>query len=300
MPRSTIPAGFRPDLPRWRQLVSPAALAGLLRAPSATLLIEVGCGVLAQFEDHHIPGASYLDTSELEHGPHWNRLPDAQLLACLLARGIRHDSTVILYGRNNLAAARAAHLLLYAGVLDVRLLDGGYHAWRRAGLPLVAGRAPPARPVATFGAAFPGCPAFMVDLAQARAMLADASATLVSIRSWSEYVGTTSGYSYMPVRGDIPGARWGRAGVDGDVNSMSAFHDDEGAMKPAAAIAAMWQGAGISAGQHAVFYCGTGWRASQAFFYAWLMGWPRLAVFDGGWCEWSAHADNPVRLGAAD
>jgi rhodanese-related sulfurtransferase len=37
-----------------------------------------------------------------------------------------------------------------------------------------------------------------------------------------------------------------------------------------------------------VFYCGTGWRASLAFFYAWLMGWEQIAVFDGGWFEWSS------------
>jgi thiosulfate/3-mercaptopyruvate sulfurtransferase len=76
---------------------------------------------------------------------------------------------------------------------------------------------------------------------------------------------------------------------------MSEFHDADGAMKPAQDICRMWQDEGIGAQQHTVFYCGTGWRASQAFFYAWVMGWPRIAVFDGGWCEWSADAGNPVR-----
>ncbi|WP_305065691.1 rhodanese-like domain-containing protein, partial [Methanococcoides sp.] len=35
------------------------------------------------------------------------------------------------------------------------------------------------------------------------------------------------------------------------------------------------------------FYCGTGWRGSEAFFNAWLMGWDNAAVYDGGWLEWS-------------
>ena len=30
---------------------------------------------------------------------------------------------------------------------------------------------------------------------------------------------------------------------------------------------------------------GTGWRASETWFYAYLMGWQRIAVYDGGW--WS-------------
>jgi thiosulfate/3-mercaptopyruvate sulfurtransferase len=42
------------------------------------------------------------------------------------------------------------------------------------------------------------------------------------------------------------------------------------------------------------FYCGTGWRASLAFFYAWLMGWQRISVYDGGWLEWSSDPANPV------
>ena len=128
---------------------------------------------------------------------------------------------------------------------------------------------------------------------QARALLAGGDGILVSIRTRAEFVGATSGYSYIAARGEIPGARWGRAGDDGDVDSMSHYHDRLGRMKAAAEIASMWQAAGIVPDQRTVFYCGTGWRASLAFFYAWLMGWQHIAVFDGGWCEWSRDPSNP-------
>ena len=49
---------------------------------------------------------------------------------------------------------------------------------------------------------------------------------------------------------------------------------------------------------HNPSYCGTGWRGSEAFFNAWLMGWPRVAVYDGGWFEWSRDPANPVETGA--
>jgi thiosulfate/3-mercaptopyruvate sulfurtransferase len=82
---------------------------------------------------------------------------------------------------------------------------------------------------------------------------------------------------------------------------MCDFQDASGAMLPAVEIEAMWACNGIRRGQRTVFYCGTGWRASLAFFYAWLMGWDDIAVFDGGWCEWSRAAGNPVlcRVAAA-
>jgi thiosulfate/3-mercaptopyruvate sulfurtransferase len=283
--------GSRRDLPRWRQLVTPACVA---RRADGARLFEVGCGAVDAYAAGHIPSAGYLDTLWFEHGPLWNKVPDAELLRVLLAHGIRHDVTVILYGRNVLAAARVAHLLLYAGVADVRLLDGGFAAWRRAGLPLEAGPPRPGPAAGDFGAPFPARPDYLLDTGQVRSLLRHGQGTLASIRTWNEYIGRTSGYSYIDARGDIPGAAWGRAGADGDVNSMAAFHHADGRMKPAADIARMWGSTGIHAGRQTVFYCGTGWRASLAFFYAWLMGWERIGVYDGGWCEWSRDADNPV------
>jgi len=304
---SFVPSGFRHDLPRWRQLVTPEWLAALVAgapvdaAPDrAWRLFEVGCGQRDNFSRGHIPGAGYIDTAQLEHGPLWNKVADQALERLLLGHGIRHDVTVILYGRNPLAAARAAHLLLYAGVQDVRLLDGGFNSWMAAGLPIAPGAAVGHAATEDFGARFPARPDYLVHMPQARSLLARPDAALVSIRTWSEFIGKTSGYSYIDARGDIPGALWGRAGADGDVNSMAAFHCAQGRMKPAAAIRAMWQAAGIHPDRHTVFYCGTGWRASLAFFYAWLMGWERIGVYDGGWCEWSRDASNPVvcRVGA--
>lgn len=298
-------AGFRPDLARARQLVTPAWLAALTAgAPVEAApeegwrLFEVGCDGLELFEQAHIPGAGYFDTCLIEREPLWNKVSDDALLALLLARGVRHDTTVILYGRNNLAAARLAHLLLYAGVGDVRLLDGGFALWQAGGHACEQGTAQP-RPQPTgaassFGIAFPAHPEYMIGIAQVRALLAQPRGALASIRTEAEFLGQVSGYSYIVARGDIPGARWGRAGDDGDVNSMSAYHRADGGMKPAAEIAAQWAAAGIVCGEPVAFYCGTGWRASMAFFYAWLMGWTDISVYDGGWFEWSRDPANPI------
>ena len=280
----------RPELARGRQLVDLQRLAALLDQARPYVLLEVGCGQHVQYLAAHIPGAAYLDTASLESGPLFNKVDDAALLALLLAHGIDQGATVIVYGRSMLAAARAAHLLLYAGVADVRLLDGDFARWRAAGLPCQRGPVPARAPVRRFGAAFPACPHFLTAKAEARG---DTTA-LVSVRTWREFTGASSGYSYIAARGDIAGARWGRAGREGDVNSMSEYHDAHGRMLPAAAIERMWEAEGIVRTRASVFYCGTGWRASLAFFYAWVMGWEEISVYDGGWFEWSADPDNPV------
>jgi len=224
-------------------------------------------------------------------------VPDQALLQLLLDHGIRHDTTVVLYGRNTLAAARAAHLMLYAGVTDIRILDGGFSGWQDAGFPLARGLPFPYPAIYDFGTHFPAHPEYLIDTHQARRLSQQPDGALVSIRTWNEFIGKTSGYRYIPAKGDIPGARWGRAGDDGDVNSMSAFQHTDGTMKPAAEICSFWSNDGIVSGRQTAFYCGTGWRASLAFFYAWLMDWECISVYDGGWCEWSRDPGNPVVCG---
>ena len=126
------PALFRDDLPRGQHLVTPVWLARLqqgeaIPAPPVShwRLFEVGCGAPTAFQTSHIPGAGYMDTECLETIPFWNKVDDTLLVNYLLASGIAHDTTVVLYGRPCAAAARAAHLMMVAGVQDVRLLDGG-------------------------------------------------------------------------------------------------------------------------------------------------------------------------------
>jgi 3-mercaptopyruvate sulfurtransferase SseA len=79
---------------------------------------------------------------------------------------------------------------------------------------------------------------------------------------------------------------------------MQHYRNMDNTMRAYPEIAANWQEAGISADKRVAFYCGTGWRASETWFYAYLMGWPRIAVYDGGWFEWSQDPiNNPIETG---
>ncbi|HEB0896991.1 TPA: sulfurtransferase, partial [Citrobacter braakii] len=128
-----------------------------------------------------------------------------------------------------------------------------------------------------------------------RGLLHRQDASLVSIRSWPEFIGTTSGYSYIKPKGEIAGARWGHAGSDS--THMEDFHNPDGTMRSADDIAAMWKQWNILPEQQVSFYCGTGWRASETFMYARAMGWKNVSVYDGGWYEWSSSPKNPIASG---
>ncbi len=303
-------------LARFEKLVYPAWVQALIdgRQPdtytgNGFALLHVNFGVPEEYALGHLPGALHLDTNVLESATDWNRRSAEELEAALLAHGITHDKTIVLYGRDTIAApdelqpgrsagqiaaTRAAAILMYAGVEDVRLLDGGYDGWVAAGYEVERTHRTPA-PVKSFGRPIPSHPEFFVDLDEAKAILAAPDGVLVSIRSWQEYIGETSGYNYIMPRGRIAGAVWGNCGTD--AYHMQYYRNPDNTMRDYHEIEANWRESGITADKRVAFYCGTGWRASETFFYAHLMGWERVAVFDGGWFEWSRDPANPVELG---
>jgi len=252
-------------------------------------LLEVGFDAEHRYRAGHIPGADYIDTREVESPPLWNVLKPAQLRQVLLRHGLRADITVILYGRSNYAAERMAHILLYAGIRDVRLLDGGWQSWLRAGLAWQTGAAAGITPSSDFGVSVPAQPQLLLTMAQTQKRLAQPGTLLVSIRSWPEFSGQTSGYDYIAAAGDIPGARWGQAA--GDSQFITNFHHPDGTVRNPSEIAALWQQQHITGDKPVIFYCGTGWRAAFAFFIARALGWADIAVYDGGWFEWSQHSN---------
>ena len=279
------------------------------------LLFHVNFGVPEEYEEGHLPGALYLDTNWLEDPDNiWQRRTPAELDAAVRALGITHDTTVVVYGRDTvgdanekwpgrragqIAATRALMILRYAGVSDVRLLDGGYDWWVKAGYPVETVIREPA-PVAEFGLTIPQHPEVIVDLPEAKQILADREgAALVSVRTWKEHIGRVSGYNYIGPAGRIAGDVWGNCGSD--AYHMQHYRNIDNTMRAYPEIAANWAEAGITSDKWVAFYCGTGWRASETWFYADLQGWERIAVYDGGWYEWSADpANNPIEIGDPD
>jgi thiosulfate/3-mercaptopyruvate sulfurtransferase len=90
----------------------------------------------------------------------------------------------------------------------------------------------------------------------------------------------------MNQSGDIPGAVWGNCGDS--AYDMQYYRSIDNTMKSYPEIEANWAAAGITREKQVAFYCGTGWRASEALFYAYLMGWPNVALYDGGWFDWKS------------
>jgi len=293
-------------LKRYEQLVYPQWLHTLLEGgdPGAVrgsnvVVCHAHYNYRADYEKGHIPGAIPLNTNWLEDPATWNRRSPEALKQVLEDLGIRHDTTVVCYGRfsfptydhdypaqsaGHLGAMRCAALMLYAGVGDVKVLNGGLNRWEDEGFPLSTDDVAP-EPVDDFGAAVPEHPEYMIDLPEAQALIASDDGELVSVRSWEEFIGERSGYHYIEAKGRIPGAVFGNCGSD--AYHMENYRNFDYTTREFQEIAQKWKDGGVVPEKHIAFYCGTGWRGSEAFMNAYLMGWPRISVYDGGWYEWS-------------
>jgi molybdopterin synthase sulfurtransferase len=260
----------------------------------------------------HIPGAISLNTLALEDPRDWNRRQPHELKSALEEHGITADTTVILYGRfsypNNedpfpgsaaghLGAIRCAVIMMYAGVKDVRILNGGIASWEAEKLPLSREIEKP-RPAGDFGAIIPARPELFVDIEEAKNLIDSPQGDLVCTRSWPEYTGEVSGYNYIKKKGRIPGVKYVNNGSD--AYRMENYQSLDFTTREYHEIVEMWKKAEVTPDKHLAFYCGTGWRGSEAFYNAWLLGWPRVSVFDGGWFEWSNNPENPVETGVPE
>ncbi len=303
-------------LPRYRHLIHPGWLRMLLEGKNPepqtikrTVLGHVNFDNWGDYDLGHIPGSIWLDTLILEDDMTWNHRTPEELEKELCEHGITKETTVILYGRTSdpnmsqehpgkqagqLASMRAALLLMYAGIEDVRVLDGGLDAWTKAGGEVTREETLPS-PVKKTGLDIPEHPEYIVNTRQAKEMLAARDAELVSMRSWAEFIGEVSGYHYIEKKGRIPGAIFGNCGSDAYHMENYRNHDDT--LKSFHDIETEWNRMGITPDKHIAFYCGTGWRAGESFFAGWLMGWKRVSIYDGGWYEWSSNPENPVETG---
>jgi 3-mercaptopyruvate sulfurtransferase SseA len=279
-----------PTLDQADIIVSPAWVKTMIDRRSTVhrrhhfVILEASWARLAEAGDYlagHIPGALHLDTDEFENGyPRWLLRRPQELQRVIGALGIMPATTVVVYGRRTIAAARAWWVLKYAGVADVRFLNGGLAAWMAAGYPVETTVNIP-EPVVFEERVRDE---WLATTAYVRAHLNDRQTRLADVRSLEEYVGASSGYDYINCKGSIPAA----IHIDNADDAACLYVSADGTLRGAGEILALWQRAGLTDdGCEVIFYCGNGWRSSLAFLYAWLLGFKRIRNYSDGWGGWS-------------
>ena len=236
----------------------------------------------------HIPSAIHFNTDLVENGyPRWLLRPINELHQVIGEFGITPETTVVVYSKQTIAAARIWWVLMYAGVSDVRFLDGGFEAWTAAGFPSETNvRTPQA---VKFSATVREELLATTDYVRAR--LNESRVFLADARSPEEFAGKVSGYEYIDFKGRIPGS----VNIGNADDSTLLYKQANGRLKSFAEVRAIWEQAGWKqAGakddeREVIVYCGSGWRSSLVFLYAWTMGFKKIRNYSDGWAGWSTN-----------
>ena len=275
-------------------LLSPAELAAL-QAQEPVLVIDTRDA--EAYAQGHIEGAvnlreifTFLATSSPEG---LAELRDT-FAAHLGAVGLSGRETAVFYEdalHNGYGqSCRGYYLLTWLGYPKVKVLNGGFSAWRAAGLPVST------TPVTPVPATFP------TDLQSADVMLTRADVeralgtdvVLLDVRDVDEWIATSSspyGPDFCPRKGRIPGAKWlewyrlMKPGADGAV------------FKASAEVLAECQTVGIAPSSKVYVYCFKGARASNTFLALKEAGVKDVKIYFGSWNEWSRDPELPIEEG---
>jgi thiosulfate/3-mercaptopyruvate sulfurtransferase len=238
----------------------------------------------AEYEAGHIPGAVFMDLSDLvdTSSPVENMLPPAEKFASRMqSLGLGDGSRIVLYDDSAVkTAARAWFMLKMFGAHDVAILDGGIAKWKAEGRPLTQGRESLRHRHFT---------AWQDDKnvrskADMLANLHSKAEQVLDARGAKRFTGEDADPRPNIAAGHIPGSR---------NLPYTELYNADGTFKDKAGIKAALEGAGIDLGQPVVTTCGTGVTASVLLFAMHLIGKDDTALYDGSWSEWGADPDTP-------
>jgi len=241
----------------------------------------------AEYRAGHIPGAAFFDIDALSDAtsrlPHMLLSPE-RFAAAMGRLGAGDADRIVVYDTSgtNFSAARAWWMFRIYGHDNVALLDGGFAAWKRAGLPVEAGEA--TRAPAHFTPRYR--PELVRTLAEVRDSLDSGSAQVVDARSAGRFAGTEPEPRAGLRGGHMPGSR--------NVPYAS-FTGPDGLLLDRAGLEAKFREAGVDLDRPVIASCGSGVTACTILLALDLLGHEGHSLYDGSWTEWgSPESDAPV------
>jgi thiosulfate/3-mercaptopyruvate sulfurtransferase len=183
-------------------------------------------------------------------------------------------------------SCRGYYLLTWLGYPKILVVNGGYSAWKAAGLPVSTEAVTP-KP-----ATFPEAPLADVMLTKEQVQAALGSKTvLLDVRDVDEWTGESSspyGKDFAPRKGRLPGAKWIEWYRFMKPSSMGPQ------IKSPLEVQAECATAGIATTDTVYLYCFKGARASNTFLALKQAGFADVRMYFGSWNEWSRDPALPI------
>ncbi len=278
-----------------RVLVSPTELAELMKREQVALIDTRDA---AHFAEAHIPGAVNIRevfTSLAMSSPAGEAELAAKFAEAFGAAGLSGEETAVIYEQSMNTgfgqSCRGYVLLRHLAYPKIKVLHGGFDAWRAANLPVSNELAHPARK--TFPVRVNPSPV-LVDVGAMKAAIADKSIVKLDVRDVDEWIAESSspyGKDFCPRKGRIPGAvwlEWYRMMKPTPAGQM--FKSREEILAECATV-------GITPETPVIVYCFKGARASNTFLALEEAGVKNVKIYFGSWNEWSRDPSLPIEEG---
>ncbi len=266
-------------------IVTPEWVAAHAKDPSVRILdvrTEVG-----EYFPGHVPNAVHLADTTMR-GPRAGvpvmYLP-VRTQAQLLARaGVWDGQTVVVYsdGENSTGATMIAYVLVRMGYPNVRIMDGGWSAYKATQQPTLN------YPNYKQGRLTTKEAKTYVSIREVVQAAGKQGVKLVDARSAEQYEGR--GLQMMRM-GHIPGAisiPW--ESVMDPANKHK--------FKTRAEMQAIYDSKGLAKTDRIIIYCATSRDATLHYaVLKHLLGYPNVLLYEGSWTEYVAHPELPVKTG---
>ena len=272
-------------------LISPEQLSNLMAAEKVVVIDTRDANTYAA---GHLPGAvnmreifTFLATSTAE-GLTALKSTFAEHFGAV---GLSGEETAVFYedalNSGYGQSCRGYYLLTWLGYPKIKVLNGGFSAWKAQGLSVSIDKP---EPVATI---------FPTDLVGADVMLTkddvvaalNTDIKLLDVRDIDEWTGESSspyGKDFAPRKGRLPGAKWiewyrfMKPSAQGPV------------FKSPLEVQAEAATAGIGKDDTVYLYCFKGARASNSFLALKQAGFTDVRMYFGSWNEWSRDDALPI------
>jgi thiosulfate/3-mercaptopyruvate sulfurtransferase len=237
------------------------------------------------FQDYQagrIPGATWIDTAQ------WNKVftanQDEEGWAERLGKlGLELDTPLVVYGEGvSPDAARVWWILRYWGFRDVRLLNGGWKAWKSSGGRVADAREPMELHPPTEIKLAPNKDR-LATKQQVLRLVESKDRQIVDARSTGEFCGESN---TAKRNGAMPGAvhlEW-----------TELIDKTSQRFKPPAEMRKLFKDKGIDLRRPIVTHCQSGGRSSVMAFALELMGGDQVRNYYKSWAEWGNAEDTPV------
>ena len=276
-------------------LISPEQLSNLMAAEKVVVIDTRDADTYAA---GHLPGAvnlreifTFLATSTAE-GLTALKSTFAEHFGAIGLSGLEtavfyEDALNSGYGQS----CRGYYLLTWLGYPKIKVLNGGFSAWKALGLPTSTDK--PAPVAATFPTDLAGADVMLTKDDVAAAL--NTHIKLLDVRDIDEWTGESSspyGKDFAPRKGRLPGAKWiewyrfMKPSAQGPV------------FKSPLEVQAECATAGIGTDDTVYLYCFKGARASNTFLALKQAGFTDVRMYFGSWNEWSRDDSLPIETEA--